>query len=179
MLDTLQIAKSWLHECTQDHSQWQCANQDSDMLPTRLVCIANPCPRLVSTCHWTARPRYATLSHCWGDIPFLRLETRNQDAFSRIIPSDQLPKTFQDAIEIAKALGLEYIWIDSLCIVQDDDDDWRKEAALMSSVYGGSHVTMQRLPPPVLTKGVTREQTGSWTAYRWRFTYKERGVNSR
>ena len=142
MLDTLQIAKSWLHECTQDHSQWQCANQDSDMLPTRLVCIANPCPRLVSTCHWTARPRYATLSHCWGDVPFLRLETRNQDAFSRIIPSDQLPKTFQDAIEIAKALGLEYIWIDSLCIVQDDDDDWRKEAALMSSVYGGSHVNI-------------------------------------
>jgi hypothetical protein len=140
MLDALQIAKSWLHECTQDHPE--CANRDLMMLPTRLVYVADSCPRLVSTFHWHARPRYATLSHCWGDAPFLRLEKSNHDAFSRAIPIDQLPKTFQDAIKIAKALGLEYVWIDSLCIFQDDDDDWRKEASLLSSVYGGSYLNI-------------------------------------
>jgi hypothetical protein len=87
-------------------------------------------------------PPYATLSHCWGNARFLRLEQRNQDAFGQMIPFHDLPKTFQDAMDIAKALGLDYIWIDSLCIVQDDDDDWRKEASLMSSVYGGSYVNI-------------------------------------
>lgn len=45
-------------------------------------------------------------------------------------------------MDITKALGVDYIWIDSLCIVQNDDDDWRKEASLMSSVYGGSYVNI-------------------------------------
>lgn len=58
------------------------------------------------------------------------------------IPLDILPKTFEDAINITKKLGIDFLWIDSLCIIQNDDDDWRKEASLMSSVYGGSVITI-------------------------------------
>jgi len=72
----------------------------------------------------------------------LRLEKGNYEAFNETIPFLLLPKTFQDAVDITKALGLDYIWIDSLCIVQDDDDDWREEASLMSSVYGGSYINI-------------------------------------
>ncbi|KAJ0117888.1 hypothetical protein J7T55_014338 [Diaporthe amygdali] len=46
-----------------------------------------------------------------------------------------LSKTFKDAVEVVRALGLSYIWIDSLCIIQDNDDDWKREAAKMSEVY--------------------------------------------
>lgn len=58
------------------------------------------------------------------------------------IPSAALPKTFQDAIEIARYLGFGYIWIDSLCIIQDDSKDWESKAALMSDVYSSSRINI-------------------------------------
>jgi len=54
------------------------------------------------------------------------------------IPSEELCKTFKDALTVTKALGFNYLWVDSLCIVQDDLEDWRKESALMSKVYGNA-----------------------------------------
>jgi hypothetical protein len=58
------------------------------------------------------------------------------------IPWDLLPKTFQEAIIITHELGLQYIWIDSLCIIQDDDSDWEKESMRMQTIYGRSKVTI-------------------------------------
>ena len=60
----------------------------------------------------------------------------------RNIPWNQLSKTFQDAITITRKLGIQYIWIDSLCIVQDDKEDWRAESSKMDSVYGNSYLTI-------------------------------------
>jgi len=54
----------------------------------------------------------------------------------------ELPQTFQDAISVTRHFGLEYIWIDSLCIIQDDQIDWRYESRLMTSVYGGSSLVI-------------------------------------
>jgi hypothetical protein len=62
--------------------------------------------------------------------------------FEKQIPHSALCKTFQDAIQIAKWLQIQYLWIDSLCIIQDDEEDWKKESALMSEVYGGSHLNI-------------------------------------
>lgn len=53
-----------------------------------------------------------------------------------------MPKTFQDAIAISRKLRIEYLWIDALCIIQDDEDDWRREIALMEYVYGGSYLNI-------------------------------------
>lgn len=58
------------------------------------------------------------------------------------LPVEIFPKTFKEAVEITKRLGLDYLWIDSLCIVQDSVDDWQKESGLMSSVFGGSTITI-------------------------------------
>ena len=58
--------------------------------------------------------------------------------FMERIPSTALSNTFLDAMDIARKLGIQYIWINSLCIMQDDRNDWEKESSLMSSVYGGS-----------------------------------------
>jgi hypothetical protein len=53
-----------------------------------------------------------------------------------------LPKTFRDAIEITNLLYLKYLWIDSICIIQDDPDDWEKESSQMARVYSNSYVTI-------------------------------------
>ncbi|KAH0422188.1 heterokaryon incompatibility protein [Colletotrichum camelliae] len=58
------------------------------------------------------------------------------------IPWDAMPKTFQDAITVCQRLGVYYLWIDSLCIVQDDEQDWRVESAAMASIYENSYFTI-------------------------------------
>lgn len=78
------------------------------------------------------------------------------------IPWASIPKTFQDAITVARSIGLDYVWIDSLCIVQDDHQDWLKESKRMGSIYEQAELTIAashtpgcwegflfpRLPPP-------------------------------
>jgi hypothetical protein len=76
-----------------------------------------------------------TLSHCWGKVRFLTLTTKNIAALQREIVLADLPATFQDAITFARYNGVDYLWIDSLCIIQDSVNDWQKESSLMESVY--------------------------------------------
>jgi hypothetical protein len=85
---------------------------------------------------------YAALSHCWGSAKFLTLCRDNAAQFRSRIPAEALSQTIRDSIRTARELGLPYIWIDTLCIVQDDDLDWNREAALMASVYGGADITI-------------------------------------
>jgi Heterokaryon incompatibility protein (HET) len=86
---------------------------------------------------------YLCLSHCWGE-PAKTLKTfqNNLLDFKLEIPWSSLPKTFQDAIIITRSLHQRYLWIDSLCIVQDDKDDWRRESVQMSEIYRNSHLTL-------------------------------------
>lgn len=88
------------------------------------------------------RPRYSTLSHAWGSKSFLTLTSENYPSFLAGIPFEDLTQTFQDAIKITRRLGLEFIWIDSLCIVQGNEKDWENESSLMRSVYGGSTINL-------------------------------------
>jgi hypothetical protein len=80
-----------------------------------------------------------TLSHCWGHTRFETLLKGNQTAFEERILFENLPKTFQDSILVAQRLFISYLWIDSLCIIQDSLEDWRAESALMGKVYSGSY----------------------------------------
>jgi hypothetical protein len=58
------------------------------------------------------------------------------------IPRRSLSRTWQDVIQVAQRLGLGYIWIDSLCIIQDSPEDWEKESASMAKVYSKSHLNI-------------------------------------
>jgi hypothetical protein len=58
---------------------------------------------------------------------------------------DVLPRTFRDAIEVALRFGAKLLWIDSLCILQDDADDWRTESSTMQQVYKNSHLSISAL----------------------------------
>jgi hypothetical protein len=136
----LDIAKEWMDECVKNHPN--CNKDEENALPTRLISIAGDELKLVSTAGWQTKPRYSTLSHRWGSESFLKLTEESCEAFHTAIPNHELPKTFKDAVHISQQLGLEYLWIDSLCIVQGDIEDWRREAALMSSVYGGSFINI-------------------------------------
>jgi hypothetical protein len=79
---------------------------------------------------------YVCLSHCWGGTQPLRTLKGNFEDHKRGIKFSAMPKTFQDAVVMTRQLGIPWIWIDSLCIVQDNPEDWRREAAKMAEVYG-------------------------------------------
>ena len=81
---------------------------------------------------------YMTLSHCWGERDGPRpprLTDANFGSMRNHIPTEALPRTFKDAIQLTRSLGVSYLWIDSLCIIQDSMEDWRRESRLMDKVY--------------------------------------------
>lgn len=78
---------------------------------------------------------YLTLSHCWGSALVSKLEMRDLEKSKAGISASALPKTFRDAVFVTRKLGIQYLWIDALCIIQDSIEDWRQEVATMGKVY--------------------------------------------
>ncbi|KAF5705920.1 hypothetical protein FMUND_11896 [Fusarium mundagurra] len=85
---------------------------------------------------------YAALSHRWGDEKILVTKKGNMSTMQRGIDWKDLPRTFQDAIQVTHHLGLQYLWVDSLCIIQDDDVDWKTEAPKMGDIYYRAFITI-------------------------------------
>jgi len=69
---------------------------------------------------------YIALSHCWGLEPTIVTTISNIEMMKTEILMEKLPYTFRDAVTIAHHLNIRYLWIDSMCIIQDDRDDWEK-----------------------------------------------------
>lgn len=124
-------------------------SDEKEFLPKRLISVGDP-KRIVlrQSSEIEGYPRYATLSHCWGLAKFLTLTRSNFESWQVGIPLGDLSKTFCDAIATTRRLGLEYIWIDSLCIIQDDDNDWKSESVRMSEVYGRSALNIAATASP-------------------------------
>jgi hypothetical protein len=86
--------------------------------------------------------RYITLSHRWGISDVLKLLGSNLESMMASIDFSALPIAFQDAITITRFLGIQYIWVDSLCIIQDSISDWTKEAGNMCHIYKYAYCTV-------------------------------------
>lgn len=97
---------------------------------------------------------YMALSHCWGGRITPLLTTETIQSFNTALPYSDLPANFQDAITITRELGVRYLWIDSLCIIQDSKDDWKVESMKMADVYRHAVVTISALSSPGSTHGI-------------------------
>jgi hypothetical protein len=136
--------KEWLQRCNSEHSH---CKPNTEYLPRRLVSIgssAEPLLSLVSTQRFDPEKiQYSTLSYCWGSSGIPGKTTRsNKSSYFESIPTKNLPKTFRDALMISRSLDIPYLWVDALCIVQDDEDDWQAEVTKMSDIYFGSTLTI-------------------------------------
>ena len=87
---------------------------------------------------------YVTLSHCWGPQENRPLTTTKDNLQKHLegISWNSLPKTFQDAIIVTREVGFKYLWIDALCILQDDVDDWHRESNSMGLIYENAKFTI-------------------------------------
>lgn len=136
------LASSWIRSCLHSHTICQATPLFPRVLPSRLVFIGSTDLHIPANVQPMAGlstiPPYLTLSHCWGGVHSLRLTTENIELLTTALPIEEMPKTFLDSMEITRKLGYDYIWIDSLCIIQDDENDWAKESAIMGYIYGNS-----------------------------------------
>jgi len=143
------IARNWIRNCTHDHTVCN-DGVSEDFLPTRLLDVGSPNDKLCTLRTTTNFPggkyKYVTLSHSWGTAKFLKLEAGNFSRFESGIQLTALTKTFRDAISVTQGLGIRYLWIDALCIIQGPTlDDWAIEASRMCDVYRNSWCNISAL----------------------------------
>jgi hypothetical protein len=136
------LLKRWVSSCVENHPG--CRKEPSDtFVPTRLLDLKlqdQNYIRVVETLPNNIKGPYLTLSHCWGKATLLTLTRKNEARLKDLgAHMDELPKNFQEAIEVARFIGLQYIWIDSLCICQGEGGDFVTEGQLMHKVYRYSY----------------------------------------
>ncbi|KAK4031964.1 heterokaryon incompatibility protein [Parachaetomium inaequale] len=105
---------------------------------------------------------YTTLSHRWGIGPIYTLTSATLPTLLAGVRISELPQTFREAIEITRRLGVRYLWIDSMCIIQDSADDWQKESAQMVHVYSHSHLNIAATASDNAQQGLFRRRQRSW-----------------
>ncbi|KAJ1327033.1 HET domain-containing protein [Microdochium nivale] len=131
--------QGWLAECRQDHD---CVSNEDMPFPSRLVDVGinDGVVRVVET--KGQHGKYLCLSHCWGPLQIITTTTATYDQRKTGISLDDLSQTFRDAVLLTRRLGVQYIWIDSLCIIQDSLTDWQMESAQMASIYSNAYLTL-------------------------------------
>ncbi|KAI0872115.1 heterokaryon incompatibility protein-domain-containing protein [Hypoxylon argillaceum] len=138
--ESLKCARNWLMSCMQTHTSCR-LEKGMGTLPTRVIDVSLSVPRLVHSASVPAAS-YAALSHCWGSTRPLQTLRSNIESHVKGISLDSVPKTFRDAIRVTRHLDIGYLWIDSLCIIQDDNEDWIREAAQMGAYYTGAEIVI-------------------------------------
>jgi Heterokaryon incompatibility protein (HET) len=135
---------SWLINCLDDHPQCRRSLtgielDEHPLLPTRVIDVGSRDGRIPARLFISngMRGKYVTLSHRWGSIKRQGLEDQRLSEFISAIPAESLTLTFRDTLEVARRLEIKYVWIDSLCIIQDSagEADWLTEAVKMGQYF--------------------------------------------
>lgn len=136
----IDIAHGWLRDCLENHPLCIASAASLPALPTRVIDVGNEeqDPRLVLSGH--AVGKYVALSYRWGykHSHSVMLTTKTLTKFQQGIPLSSLPKTLQDAVYVVRGLGISYLWIDALCIIQDSTEDWIVESGQMNTIYSNA-----------------------------------------
>lgn len=168
--EALALVKSWMDACIKSHPKCSktlsvsVIDEDSaPHLPSRVIDVGHiehpQHPRLVET--GGARAHYAALSHCWGHLLKRPLRTKRENFKNHLeeIPLARLPSTYLDALIVTRQIGLQYLWIDSLCIIQGDEADWLQESEKMGSIYEKARLTIAASGAPDSTCGLFSDRS--------------------
>lgn len=148
-------------KCRERHSQ----QSSTDWLPTRLINVGLPgnaqLPQLIliSKLKSARNNSYITLSHHWESTHIVKLESSNIDLFRQCIPFKSLSNTFVDTITVTRALGIRYLWINSLCIIQDSLADSQSESTKMGSIYGNCACNIAAISSSDNSSGLFQERS--------------------
>jgi hypothetical protein len=134
--------RAWLNNCSEAHAD--CPGLEGAPLPKRVINVGSREPLQEPYLYESEGEigTWITLSHRWGGAIGTTLTGNTRAEMLRAIKLTSLPRTFHDTIIVARNLGVSYVWIDALCIVQDSKPDWAQESADMSRIYRSSLFTI-------------------------------------
>jgi len=138
--ECIELAKKWMTDCVNLHKD--CNRISPSRRPQRLINIGSDNTKIRLSEDEAVHAPYAALSHCWGRSHPISTELSTINCRRQSLNWSSLPATFRDAITVTRELGLRYLWIDSLCIIQDDDRDWEVESAKMGSIYERAYIVI-------------------------------------
>lgn len=143
----VRVAQAWLSQCQESHTK--CRRVDGSQSqrdrPLRLVNVGTRDePEILRLEEGqNCSGDYLTLSYRWGDPSSITQTTKETiSQYKDGIPLDSLSRIFRDAIEFTRLIGVKYIWIDSLCIIQDDLEEKAREVQRMAQIFEGSLATL-------------------------------------
>jgi len=161
----LAVMYQWLKECHSSHAL--CGQKQVDFVPRRLLRIESTTEkttvRLVEDlqCHHT---RWAALSYVWGGVQSFQTTAASFASMQAGFGAQDLPLTLRDAVTVCIAMSLDYLWVDSLCIIQDDDEDLARELASMPQIYQRAWVTISASTAASVSEGFLQKRCYSHRA---------------
>jgi hypothetical protein len=136
--ELLDLTKSWFERCTRSHGA-PCALPANVALPARLIHISQSDARhLKLRITRGMHGRYVALSYCWGQGSSFKITCDSIDTLRSGFRTAEMPRTPQDAVAVAHKMGFQWIWIDQLCILQDNFEDWSRESSCTAEIYSNS-----------------------------------------
>ncbi|OCL06724.1 HET-domain-containing protein, partial [Glonium stellatum] len=157
--ETFSRARDWISECDNQHKN--CPKLESVILPTRLIDVSVPGKPFLYVSGLEETGAYASLSYCWGGPQPFKTTLENIEEYQKILPESELPQTIRDAITASHQLGFQFLWIDSLCIIQNSSTDVEKEIARMQEIYKNSAVTIAAANADKCSDGFLYERPSS------------------
>lgn len=159
-----------LAKCTRMHGA--CLQNEPSALPFRVLDIQDGPRNIKLSDANSGYGRYAVLSYCWGQqdrTQSLMLRRSSISQMRQHIPWDSIPPAFQDAILVAYRFQVNYLWIDSLCILQDSHEDWEREAGKMADYYQNAYVTIAASFVSSPTQSFLAQKDSRWLPKRFEF----------
>jgi hypothetical protein len=172
--ESFAFIRKCIKDCSENHGA--CNGNVPDM-PRRVLDLSPSSDRAKSSFdsvklvepNGQIKERYAALSYCWGTGISTILTTENIEEKMNGINITTMPTALQDAIIVARRLNISYIWIDALCIIQNDRDDWAAEAAKMGSIYRDAFVTIAAVCSPSSDNAFLRPRNPEFDSKAFRF----------
>ena len=144
--ESLALMKGWIDDCQHGHQLCMQMPQQVGGPKRLLQCLPDGSVRLVETqspTHCTQRCGYIALSYCWGDgSAVMKTMEKMLGRHQSGIPDKDLPPLFQEVVALARGVNIPYLWIDSLCIIQDSQEDKEEEMKQMSDIFRGALVVV-------------------------------------
>lgn len=160
-VEDVKLLKAWLDECDSKHTK-SCAPNNSELsLPDRLIDIRSvKKQKIITTEELSKDTKYVALSHRWGDMPEEAVTTPVNIAnrMKRSIPTEELTQNFRDAIAITAVLGIKYLWIDSLCILQGPQGDFNEQADKMQTTFSGAYCVLAACSAKESNRGFLKKE---------------------
>lgn len=160
--ENLKLAAVWLQRCLTTHRECNAGYVVEALLPTRVIDVGPPDGSRQPVLHAAAsgeRAAYVALSHCWGSVHFITTTSATLAARQAGIPLGDMPRSFRHAAYVARSWGVRYLWIDSLCILQDSKRDWEMESSKMADYYSGALFTIAAAESSDATQGCFRPRS--------------------